>query len=113
MYPWGNAESECIIQCTHLERSTKQTHSELPTVELSTYLSIAHFNDGSSATIENVYEEMGTHLGRFCKRSHKKLDISRIHNSIVKSSDTAKKWRKAMQNREKGFSDALEEAEGP
>ena len=94
------------------QRSTKQTHSGLPTVELSTHLAIAHFNDGSSA-IMKILEEMGIDPGMFCKRSCKALDSSRIYHSIVKSSDKAKKRRKAIRNRKKGFSDALEQAEGP
>ena len=119
--------SESLLQaCTHggtqnqhesftaliWQRSTKQTHSGLPTVELSTHLAIAHFNDGSSA-IMKILEEMGIDPGRLCKRSCRKLDNSIIYYSFVKSSEKAKRRRKAIRNRKKGFSDALEEAEGP
>ena len=102
----------CMINSYDQQRSTKQTHSGLPTVELSTHLAIAHFNDGSSA-IMNLTEEIGIDPRRFCKRSRKALDSSRICHSIVKSSDKAKTRRKAIRNGKKGFSDALEEAEGP
>ena len=94
------------------QRCTKQTHSGLPTVKMSVYLAIANFNDGASAIIK-ILQELGVEPRSFCKRTCRNLDLSRIYHSEVKGSEKAKKRRRTIRNKKKGFSDALEEAEGP
>jgi len=49
------------------QRATKGTHSSLPTVELATFLAVAHFNDGSSV-LNYVLKELDVVPGRHCKK---------------------------------------------
>ena len=86
-------------------------HSGLPTVGLATYLAVGIFNDGSG-TLLSVLEELGIQPGVHRAKACKKLDRGRLYHSVYKNSDKAKKRRRAIRNKKKGFAEALEVAEG-
>ena len=94
------------------QRATKETHSSLPTVELATYLAIGHFNDGAK-TISSILEELQIDSGVHCRKAWKSLDKARIYHGSYCSSEKAKRRRRAIRNKKKGYSDNLEDAEGP
>ena len=94
------------------QRATKETHSNLPTVETATFLGVAHFNDGSTCLI-SVLKHLGIVPGVHCKRSCAKLDSDRIRHSRRKSGELAKKRRKNIRKWKKGYTDTLEANEGP
>ena len=94
------------------QRATKETHSSLPTVELATFLAVAHFNDGSSV-LNDVLKELDIIPGRHCKKACAKLESDRIRHSRRKSGEPARKRRKQLRNWRKGYSDRLEANEGP
>ena len=93
------------------QRAPKVMHSGLPTVELATYLAVGIFNDGSG-TLLSILEELGIQPGVHCVRACKKLDRERLYHLVYKNSDRAKKRRRAIRNKKKGFAEALEVAEG-
>eukprot|EP00112_Aurelia_sp_Birch-Aquarium-sp1_P014509 Seg314.3 transcript_id=Seg314.3/GoldUCD/mRNA.D3Y31 product="hypothetical protein" protein_id=Seg314.3/GoldUCD/D3Y31 len=93
------------------QRAPKETHASLPTVEIATYLAIGIFNDGAN-TIMDVLEKLGLEPGLHCKAACEKIDRKRLFFAKVKSTEKAKARRRAIRNRKKGFSDALEDTEG-
>ena len=94
------------------QRATKETHSTLPTVELATFLALAHFNDGSKA-LSCVLKELGIVPGTHCRNACAKLDQRRLSHSERKGPEEAKRRRKKLRNWKKGFSETLEAREGP
>ena len=50
------------------QSATKEIHSNLPTVELATYLAVGHFNDGSR-TILSVLENLGVDPGIYSTKA--------------------------------------------
>lgn len=94
------------------QRAPKEYHSSLPTVELSTYLAVGHFNDGAQF-MPTILEKLGIKPGQYCQAACKKFDKKRIKNAMYKSSDKVKKRRKTIRNKKKGYSDAQQEEEGP
>ena len=74
------------------QHATKETNSSLPTVELATFLAVAHFNDGSSV-LTDVLKELII-PGRHCKKACAKLESDRIRHSQRKSGEQARKRRK-------------------
>eukprot|EP00112_Aurelia_sp_Birch-Aquarium-sp1_P008149 Seg1894.4 transcript_id=Seg1894.4/GoldUCD/mRNA.D3Y31 product="hypothetical protein" protein_id=Seg1894.4/GoldUCD/D3Y31 len=93
------------------QRAPKITHSGLPTVELATYLAVGIFNDGAGSLL-GVLEGLGIQPGVHCVNACKKLDRERLYHSVYKSSEKAKKRRRVIRNKKKGFAEALESAEG-
>ena len=94
------------------KRAPKVSHSSLPTVRLATFLALSHFNDGCK-TVAYVLEELGFEPGVHCLKAGRKEDIDRLELSVYKSTEKAKRRRRAIRNRKKGYSDELEEQEGP
>ena len=94
------------------QRAPKTSHSGLTTVQLAAYLAIGHFNDGCK-TITSVLEEQGINPGYHCVKLCQKADKERLYQSVYKSTDRAKQRRRAIRNQKKGFSEQLEEKEGP
>ena len=94
------------------QRATKETHSSLPTVEVATFLAVAHFNDGARA-LEYVLKELGIVPGAHCRNACAKLDQRRLNQSRRKSTDEAKRRRKQLRHFKKGYTDTLEAREGP
>ena len=93
------------------QRAPKETHSSLPTVEIATYLAIGIFNDGAK-TIMDVLQKLGLEPGLHCLAACKKIDRKRMLFAKVKSAEKAKSRRRAIRNKKKGYSDALEDTEG-
>ena len=81
-------------------------------LELATFLAVAHFNDGSSV-LTNVLKELDIIPGRHCKKACAKLESDRIRHSRRKSGEPARRRRKQLRNWRKGYSDGLEANEGP
>lgn len=108
----GTQNQNEAINALIWQRATKETHSSLPTVELATFLAVAHFNDGSSVLTE-VLKELNIIPGRHCKKACAKLESERIRHSRRKSGEPARKRRKQLRNWRKGYSDRLEANEGP
>lgn len=94
------------------QRATKETHASTPTVELATFLAVGYFNDGAQ-TLVSVLEELGITPGCHCRKACRKLDHDRIRHSRRKSGEASKKRRKQLRNFRKGFTETLEEREGP
>ena len=93
------------------QRASKQTHSNLSTVELATYLAVGCFNDGAK-TIVNVLEGLGIKAGIHTKKACRKQDFTRLHHSAQKASDRQKKRRKQIRQRKKGYIEDLITKEG-
>ena len=108
----GTQNQNEAINALIWQRATKETHSSLPTVELATFLAVAHFNDGSPV-LTDVLKELDIIPGRHCKKACAKLEGDRIRYSRRKSGEPAKKRRKQLRNWRKGYSDRLEANEGP
>ena len=94
------------------QRAPKEYHSSLPTVEVSTYLAVGHFNNGAQF-MPIVLEKLGIKPGRYCLSACKKSDRQRIKNALYKSSEKVKRRRKTIRNKKKGYNDAQQEEEGP
>eukprot|EP00112_Aurelia_sp_Birch-Aquarium-sp1_P011438 Seg2406.1 transcript_id=Seg2406.1/GoldUCD/mRNA.D3Y31 product="hypothetical protein" protein_id=Seg2406.1/GoldUCD/D3Y31 len=94
------------------QRATKQTHSSLPTVQLAVYLAVGHYNDGANMLIQTI-KELGIMPGAHCEAAARKLDKERIYYSDKKNMDQAKKRRRAIRHKKKGYAEELEEREGP
>ena len=73
------------------QRATKETNSTLPTVELATFLALAHFNDSAKALTCVVCIVPGTHYRNACV----KLDHRRLSHSVRKGTEEAKMRRKS------------------
>jgi len=71
------------------QQATKETHPSLPTIELATFLAVAHISDGSSA-LTRVLKELGI-VPSNPRKKRAKLESDRIHHSQRKSGDPAKK----------------------
>ena len=108
----GTQNQNEAINAMIWQRATKETHSSLPTVELATFLALAHFNDGSKA-ITHVLKELRIVPGTHCRDACAKLDHRRLSHSERKGSAEAKKRRKQLRNWKKGYSETLEAREGP
>ena len=93
------------------QRAPKTIHSGLPTVEIAAHLAIAVFNDGGKAIV-NVLESLEIEPGAYCKSFFKQLDKRRLYHASYKSGEKAKKRRKGIRSRKRGFSDELEATEG-
>ena len=94
------------------QRATKQTHSSLPTVELAAYLAVGHYNDGAQMLVDTI-EELGIEPGAHCEAAARKLDKERIYHPDKKNTKEAKKRRRTIRSRKKGYAEELEEREGP
>ncbi len=94
------------------QRAPKVSHSSLKTVQLATNIAIGQFNDGYK-TIISILHESGISPGRHCTSFCKNEDKDRMYMSIYKSTDRAKKRRRAIRNKKKGYADQLEHREGP
>ena len=94
------------------QRAPKISHSSLRTVQLATKIAIGQFNDGYK-TILRILEEAGVTPGRHCKLFCQKEDKDRIYMALYRSTDRAKKRRRAIRNKKKGYADQLEHREGP
>ena len=73
------------------QRATKETHSNLPIVELATFLAVSHFNDEGSKALVLILETLSTVPGSHCTNACRKLDQRRIKNAQRKSTEGAKK----------------------
>ena len=93
------------------QRATKETHSTLPTVELATFLVLAHFSDSTTA-LTCVLKPLGIVPGTHCQNACAELDHRRLSHSERKGTEEAKKRRKKLRNMKKGYSEILEEREG-
>ena len=94
------------------QRAPKELHSSLATVETATYLAVCQFNDGASSLC-NVLEEQNIIGGIHCRATLHSIDRERINSAKRKSSDKAKKRRKYIRNKRKGYAEKLVEEEGP
>ena len=94
------------------QRATKETHSGLPTVQLATNLAVGHFNDGASNIIK-ILNVLGIEPGHHCMATCRKNDENRLYFSKRQSSEQVKSRRRKIRNKRKGYSEALEEQEGP
>eukprot|EP00112_Aurelia_sp_Birch-Aquarium-sp1_P015936 Seg357.6 transcript_id=Seg357.6/GoldUCD/mRNA.D3Y31 product="hypothetical protein" protein_id=Seg357.6/GoldUCD/D3Y31 len=94
------------------KRAPKVSHSSLVTVQLATFLALSHFNDGCK-TVAHILEELGVEPGIHCLKAGRKEDKERIRLSVYKSTEKAKRRRRTIRNRKKGYSDQLDEEEGP
>ena len=89
-----------IWQC-----ATKETHSSLPTIQLATYLAIGYFIEGAQ-TLCNVLAALGIVPGRFSEDLAVKSDQEWVYHSTLKSSVKAKKRRRDIRNKKKGYCEA-------
>ena len=94
------------------QRAPKISHSSLRTVQLATNIAIGQFNDGYK-TILRILEEAGVTPGRHCKSFCQKEDKDHVYMALCKSTDMARKRRRAIRNKRKGYADHLEHREGP
>lgn len=92
------------------QRATKETHSGLAVVELTTFLAVSHFNDGVSSI--SVLQELGIEPGAHCTQACKKIDYNRIRHSRRKSTEGGKRRQKQLHNFKKGYIDHLDPLEG-
>ena len=65
-------------------------------MELAAFLAISHFNDGAKALIF-ILEELGIDPGCHCIAACHKVDYNRVHHSIRKSSEQAKKAENTLE----------------
>ena len=93
------------------QRATKETHSSLPTIQLSTYLAIGYFNEGAK-TLENILLTPGIVPGRFSESLVEKSNQERIYRPKVKSSEKAMKMRRGIRNKTIGYCEAVLMNEG-
>ncbi len=91
---------------------TKETHSGLKSVELATFLAVAKFNDGAGS-ICSVLDHLNIMPGHYYWVVCKKIDGLRVCHSVDYSTEKAKRRRRAIRNRKKGYAEALEENGGP
>ena len=109
----GTQNQNEIINGLIWQRATKETHSSLPTVQTTTFLGVAHFNDRSMSLL-SVLKQLGIVPGVHCMKACRKLDGDRIRHSRRKSGEFAKKRRKQLRKwKKKGHIDSLEANEGP
>ena len=90
-------------------RLPKTTFVWRETIELGTFSAVIHFNYGRNGIL-NVLRHFGLH-GTFSQEYSEKLDDSRVERMSRKSTDVAKKRRKTIRAKQKGFSDSLTEKE--
>ena len=82
----------------------KITHSGLHTVDLATHLAIGIFHDGTKK-IFNILKELGVEPGTLCRKLCTRIDEEGKYHATNKSTDKAKKRRKTIRNRKKGYSE--------
>ena len=93
------------------QHATKQTHSNLPTVDLATNLAVGVFNDGAR-TIKSVLEHLGIKAGRYTKNACKNQDGDHLRDAIRNNLKETKNRRKKIRQRKKSYTENLTEKEG-
>ena len=94
------------------QRAPKTKHSALPTVEVASDLAVIVFNDGEES-IGRVFNHMNIDPGFFFNRGCKDSCDRRLYFADYSSSEKAKKRRRTIRNKKKGYIEQLQEKEGP
>ena len=103
--------NECLNKLIW-DRCSKEYFVERSVIEEATYSAISHFNDGRLSILHLLHALGITTAGRFSEEHCMRQNTIRLGSSARKSSEKAKKQRKHLRARRKGFQDKLEQSEG-
>ena len=93
------------------KRLPKTTYVGFKQFEFGLYDAVAIFNEGRQCTID-ILEKLGMEVGVFTMKGCSVINTRRISEAEFKMSEKAKKQRKVIRGRKKGYNDKAEEKEG-